>query len=271
MIVLVHEMWHGLTTLLFGAGLEEIIITWGESGETVVNNLEGSVAFLMAVSAGYLGSTLTGAILLNRGLSGKYERLTLLVFAGLVLYISLLFTRVGELAFGVGMAWSLVLFIPALASRFLSRIVLIVLGTLFVWYCLFDMFDFTRDIRQTDAGILAIYAAGQGWVENKAPGDLSALSYSVSIIWCLTMLLILYMNLKPVFRRPAPPATAAEAEPELEPGPQEFPGEVTPEIQDWFLSQGLGPDGQPLPPELLELQNNPLFLDGDMDDLKQGA
>ncbi len=250
LLVLIHEMWHGLAAMVSGAVLDKIILHAGESGETMVSHLNSKTGFLFTVSAGYIGSAITGALLLNRGLQASFERLTLLTFAGLLLYMSFLFTDVGKLAFYTGVGWSIVL-MPFAFSRRLARFALILMGTIFVWYCFYDMFDFTRDVRTTDAGILATYLSKQGIL--KSSPDSTIVAYTISVIWCIAVVACIALFLRPVFmRRPSPPPP-----PEAEPAsdiPEEFPGELTPQVQEWFLNRGLGPDGQPLPEELLALR-----------------
>ena len=92
LIVLVHEMWHGMAALVAGANLDEIVINLHESGETRVSGLYSQSGFILSVSAGYIGSTLTGALLVNRGLMGSLERVTLLTLAFILSYMSILFT-----------------------------------------------------------------------------------------------------------------------------------------------------------------------------------
>lgn len=254
LVVLVHEIWHGLAALLSGASIEEIILNHKEAGETLVSNLTGGSGFLFTVSAGYLGSAVSGALLLNRGLAGRYERLSLLAFSGLLFYMCFLFTRPAGTAFFVGLGWSFLLFFGALLGRVVSRYLLIALGAVFIWYCFFDMFDFTRNMAGTDAGILAEYMKTHAWFGLGATSDSLAVGTVISITWCILMALAIYRSVSP-FIRPTPAAPEPESAP-AEPPPEEFPGEVTPEIEIWLLKNGLGSDGKPLPQEILDLRNS---------------
>ncbi len=192
--VLVHEMWHGLSALLVGARLEEILLRTGESGETVVQGFSSLSGFLFSISAGYPGTALTGALMLNRGIKGQGERITLALFSLLLAYMSQLFTSSMGLAYLTGMGWAAVFLLLTLTGKKISRYALITLGTVLVWYSIYDIFDFTRDIAQTDAGILARYLSG-----SQESSAFPAVAYSVSFLWTLLILLILYLLLKPVF------------------------------------------------------------------------
>ena len=253
LVVLIHEMWHGFTALIAGASLDRITLNWEESGETVVSGLHSGGGFFISVCAGYLGSAFTGGALLNRGLHGRFERVTLLAFASLLLYMSFLFTDIGSVAFFTGSLWALLLFLP-LFSRIAARYCLVLLGTLFVWYCFYDMFDFTRDILKTDAGILANY------LRDGSPAladSLSARSLAliVSVLWCFIILTVIALLAYPALR-PLPSQVPPAPPPPVE-LIDEFPGELSEEVQDWFLRHGLGPDGQQLPQELFELKSAP--------------
>ena len=249
LVVLVHEAWHGFAALTSGALLNQMDITLDEWGETMVSGLTSSTGFLWTVSAGYLGSALTGALLLNRGLAGRNVRLTLIAFALLLGYMTYLFTTPGSTAFFTGLGWAAVLLLVCGGGEVIGELCLVVLGTLFAWYCVFDLFDFTRDVLQTDAGILARFIVANEWPLLGA-WPVSTLAVLASICWVAVMLTVLTLSVRHAMldRLPGPPV-ASEPEFETEAG---FPGEVTPEVQDWLLKNGFGLDGRPLPLELVD-------------------
>jgi hypothetical protein len=251
LVVLVHEMWHGVAALLSGAVLDQIDVNLAESGETLVSGLYSMPGFLFSVSAGYVGTALVGALLLARGLAGQWERVCLLIFAGLLMYMSYLFSSAGSVAFYAGLGWSVGLVLLGLLGRLSARLTLLVFGTIFLWYCFYDLFDFTRDIHRTDAGILARYIQARRWPLPGQWGD-GELAAAISVIWCLAMFAILAAVLGPVLREMlgATPTAAPDTAP-AEVGLPAFPGEVTPDVQEWLLMNGFGLDGRPLPPELL--------------------
>ncbi len=254
LVVLVHECWHGLVALFSGAVLDQIAVNFQESGETVVSQLYSTPGFVLSVSAGYAGTALTGALLLSRGLAGRLERTALFVFAGMLGYMSYLFTEVGSLAFFTGLGWAAGLAALGSFGRTGARFTLLIFGTLFLFYCFYDLYDFPRDLNATDAGILAKYIRANDWTYL---GDWheTDLAVAISIVWSVLMLTILGLVLAPVFQEmvsatpvpPVPPAPAPE-----EPPAGTFPGEMTPDVQEWLLFNGFGVDGRPLPPELLD-------------------
>ncbi|MCB1323790.1 MAG: M50 family metallopeptidase [Spirochaetales bacterium] len=247
LVVLVHETWHGFAALSSGALLSQMDITLDEWGETMVTGLTSTTGFVWTVSAGYLGSALTGAVLLNRGLAGRNVRLTLIAFSMLLGYMTYLFTAPGSTAFFTGLGWAAVLLLVCGGGEMIGEVCLVALGTLFAWYCVFDLFDFTRDVLQTDAGILARYIVASEWPVLGA-WPVGTLAVLASIFWVAVMLTVLGLSVRHAMldRLPGPPVAA---EPEPEPT---FPGEVTPEVQDWLLKNGFGLDGRPLPLELVD-------------------
>lgn len=250
LIVLVHEMMHGLFALIGGGQLEGIHINPEEAGETLVSGLDSFWGFLMTVSAGYIGSALIGALLLRRGLKGSGARGTLIMFALCLAAMSHLFTEQGSLAAYVGMGWAFGILLMILPGERAAGILLVVLGTLFVWYSFFDLFDFTAQVDSTDAGILAAYLdqrLGSGTGE-----PATGLAYAISAVWSVLIVAMILLVLRPLL------SSGESATPDAVPHPDDFappapafPGEITPEIADWLMQRGLGPDGEPLvpPPE----------------------
>ena len=243
LIVLVHEIWHGVFALLGGGQLEAIHIDAREAGETLVSGLDSFPGFVLTVSAGYIGSALVGALLLNRGLTEQWVRPTLTIFAVALAAMSHTFTEQGSLASYVGIGWSFAILLLMLPGKKPASVLLVVLGTLFVWYSFFDLFDFTDNVHATDAGILAAYLQRQYTPAEVRPA--TGLAYTISVIWSAMILGVMYLVLRPVLprmeRAPAPPP-----EPEPLPMDAQFPGEVTPEVAEWLMQRGYGPDGQPL-------------------------
>lgn len=251
LVVLVHECWHGIVAMFSGAVLDQIHVNFQESGETVVSQLYSTPGFVLSVSAGYAGTALTGALLLSRGLAGRLERTALFVFAGTLGYMSYLFTEIGSLAFFTGLGWAAGLAALGSFGRQGARFALLIFGTLFLFYCFYDLYDFPRDLHATDAGILAQYIRAKDWTYF---GDWNAtdLAVAISIVWSLLMFVILGLVLAPVFQEMIAPTPLPPAPAPAEPPAGTFPGEMTPDVQEWLLFNGFGLDGRPLPPELLD-------------------
>lgn len=215
LVVLVHEMWHGFIAMFAGAKLKTISLAAGESGSTLVTGLGAGWSFAASVSAGYLGSAFTGAVLLNRGLAHSMERITLAAFALWLWYMSSLFTDTGSTAFWTGIGWAACCLIVSVIGRMPSRILLVAVGTLFLWYCVYDLFDFSRDLRRSDAGILAQHLVRQGW---NLPGE--SLALTIVALWIAGMILITTVILFPALipNRPVPQPSPAPLEQNV-PGP----------------------------------------------------
>ncbi len=187
LVVLVHEIWHGLIALMGGALLEQIHIDMAEGGETLIAQIHSSALVILTVSAGYLGAAFTGALLLRIAFLGDWERCTLFIFAGLLAYISYLFTESGSLAFFVGLGWAGALCLFALSGTLAARLMLLFLGVFFTWYSLYDLLDFTRGEQQSDASILADYLREEGWsffqsIEKNRLTNAIALSWSAIVL-----------------------------------------------------------------------------------------
>ncbi len=234
LVVLVHEMWHGFVAMFAGAKLRTISLAAGESGSTLVTGLGAGWGFVASVSAGYLGSAFTGALLLNRGLAHNLERITLAAFALWLWYMSALFTDTGSTAFWTGIGWAALCLAVSVVGRVPSRILLVAVGTLFLWYCVFDLFDFSRDLRRSDAGILAQHLMKQGW---SLPGETLALT--IVALWISGMIVIAGVILFPALMPHRAPAQEApvNSTPNSNPMPHSEGGGVDPAFH--------GPGGDP--------------------------
>ena len=254
--VLLHELWHGLVALLSGADIETINLSVGETGKTFVTGLKSTTGFIFSVSAGYVGTAMTGALLLRKGMKGNSERLTVFILSIMLLYMSQLFTDYGKMAFFVGSGWAVFLFISFFAGKTVSRYILITLGTLFIWYSLYDMFDFTgMELKQSDAWILSTFLKKKGWPGFQREANVMEMAKLISIIWSTFMIcgtiLILWSALHPASLRTAQNVTNDKSVPDTNHNEATlpFPGEVSPEVAEWLLTRGVSPDGTPILPD----------------------
>ena len=196
LVVLVHEMWHGFLSLAAGVRLDSIEVSWNESGKTLVTGDFSNLGFVAAVSAGYIGCALTGAVLLRQSLVGRLERASLIVFAVLLIYFSWLFTSPLDTAFYTGIGYGLAFIVIAGLGEKPARGALTAIGVFFLFYSLFDLFDFTRDVDSTDAAILASYL-GSDALED---GSVGFTAVTVSVVWTAIILLQSYLVLAPAVR-----------------------------------------------------------------------
>lgn len=79
-----HEMSHGLVMLVTGNGLDRVVIYRDTSGLAHATDQAGPTALAFIASAGYMGTSLWGALLLVVTPTAKAARVALLVFAGLL-------------------------------------------------------------------------------------------------------------------------------------------------------------------------------------------
>lgn len=143
MVVLFHELSHGLMALATGGKVLNIVVTWEEGGfcET-----EGGIAALI-VSAGYLGSMFFGGLLLylsrfSSYVPGVYTILALTLTAAILTVLSDSFSR----SFATALA-AVFLLVGLLAPAMISALFLRVLGTV---SCLYSLFDIYGDVLAGD-------------------------------------------------------------------------------------------------------------------------
>ena len=142
MVVLFHEMSHGIVALASGGQVRSIMVTADEGGacETV-----GGVALLI-VSAGYLGSMFFGGLLLYlSNIRGSapivYTLLTLVLASAIMTVLHDPYSR----TFATALAGSFIC-IGLLAPNWVAVFFLRVLGTV---SCLYSMIDIYSDILAT--------------------------------------------------------------------------------------------------------------------------
>ncbi len=143
MVVLFHEMSHGIVALASGGKVLNIGITADEGGFC---ESDGGVTLLI-VSAGYLGSMLTGGLLLYlsriRGcVAGVYILLTLTLTAAIFTVLHDSYSR----TFATSLAGSFIV-LGFLVPGLLGALFLRLLGTV---SCLYSIFDIYWDILATD-------------------------------------------------------------------------------------------------------------------------
>ena len=79
-----HEMSHGLLMLVTGNGLDRVVIYRDTSGLAHATDRAGPMALALIAAAGYMGTSLWGALLLVVTPTAKRARVALLVLAGLL-------------------------------------------------------------------------------------------------------------------------------------------------------------------------------------------
>jgi hypothetical protein len=139
LVVLFHELSHGLAAVVTGGGIDRIEISFEQGG---VCTTRGGSRFII-LNAGYLGSLFWGCALLVAGARTRHDRLWVgllgtILFAVTLLYVRSVFGFVYGLAAGaalIGIAW--------LLPNVVSDILLAVLGMV---SCLYAIWDIGSDI-----------------------------------------------------------------------------------------------------------------------------
>ena len=174
LVVFLHETWHAVAALATGGTVEEIRVWHDQSGVTLFRG--GN--YVIAASAGYVGSALTGAALLWASARPRFAPWVLGGLGGLVVLMTLLYVPYANL---FGFSFGLVTggFLLLVASKRADALVLAVMG-LAVMCCLYSIYDFADyllgDPHRTDAGLLAQHLG--------AP----VLAYPIGIVWSLVSL-----------------------------------------------------------------------------------
>lgn len=153
LVVLLHEVSHGLAAVLTGGSIERIELSADEGGLCVTR---GGSRFL-TLSAGYLGSLAWGALLLVLGARTRLDRplvaaLGLGLLAVTLLYVRSVFGFAYGLAAGAGLV-GMALVLPGAVSDLLLR----VLGVVSCLYVVRDIASdlLLRDVPGSDANALA--------------------------------------------------------------------------------------------------------------------
>ena len=152
-VVLLHELSHGLAAVLTGGSIVEISISPQQGGLAITR---GGSRFI-TLTAGYLGSLLLGMALLFAALRSKADRAVVAGMGLLLLGVSALYLReLFALVFCVGLAAVLLAMARWLDHR-ANDLALRVIGLTSMIYVPFDIFSDTiaRSHLQSDAWMLA--------------------------------------------------------------------------------------------------------------------
>lgn len=153
-VVLLHELGHGLATIMTGGVVRAIAITPDQGGVCLCAGGNR----LVSLSAGYLGSLALGALILEGALT-RAERprvITALLGAGTIIITALAVRNVFGMLFGAGFGFGLVIvarYLPLKAST-------VLLTALGLTSCLYAILDIKSDVldrpwARSDAAMLA--------------------------------------------------------------------------------------------------------------------
>jgi len=141
LVVLMHESGHAAASLLVGGSVKSIVVMPNEGGLTQSLIPATMLRRIIVSSGGYVGSTISGCVLLLVAARSKEARWPLLALAGwttalIVLWVRDLFTL------GFALAWTLLLVAAArFAPPLLRRGLLVFTATFSALYAIFDIKD----------------------------------------------------------------------------------------------------------------------------------
>jgi Peptidase M50B-like len=158
LVVLMHESGHAAATLLVGGSVERIQVRPDEAGLTVGRIVPSLWRQIVVSSAGYVGSTVSGCVLLWIAARSRAGRWPLVALAAWTAVIAVLWVRdqftlvfVGGAAFVLGL-------VARYGPSLLRRGLLVFLATFSVSYALYDIEDDLLHLAsrgRSDADVLA--------------------------------------------------------------------------------------------------------------------
>jgi hypothetical protein len=159
LVVLMHESGHAAAALLSGGSVRQIVVDPREGGYTMSLIPPGLWSQIVVSSAGYLGSTVSGCVLLLLAARSKSGRWPLVALAGWTAVVAALWVRDPFTLFFVAGASLALALVARFGPSLLRRGLLVFLGTFSVSYALYDIRDdllhFGSASVQSDADALA--------------------------------------------------------------------------------------------------------------------
>lgn len=158
LVVLIHESGHALAAVAVGGTVESITIDTLEGGLCQFRYQPTFLREVITSSAGYLGSALSGALLLIAALRFKGGKWVLAFLSAVLVFVTVFWARS---LFTIGVALGMATLLGLMARFFpadLSQLVAVFLGVFNSLYALFDLRDdlWSAERRAgTDAAILA--------------------------------------------------------------------------------------------------------------------
>jgi hypothetical protein len=158
LVVLMHESGHAAATLLVGGSVDRIQVRPDEAGLTLGRIVPSLWRQIVVSSAGYVGSTVSGCVLLwiaARSRAGRWPLIALAAWTGLV---AVLWVRDGFTLLFVGGAAFVLGLVARYGPSLLRRGLLVFLATFSVSYALYDIEDDLLHLAsrgRSDADVLA--------------------------------------------------------------------------------------------------------------------
>jgi hypothetical protein len=141
LVVLMHESGHAAATLLVGGSVDRIAVDPNQGGVTFSRYSPSLLREIVISSAGYVGSTVSGCVLLWVAARAKEGRWPLIALAGWCGLVTVLYVRDGfTLVFVGGCALALGL-VARFGPAWLRRGLLVFLAVFSCSYALYDIRD----------------------------------------------------------------------------------------------------------------------------------
>lgn len=184
LVVLMHESGHAAATLLTGGFVDQIRISPDQGGVTLSRYVPSLWRAVVISSAGYVGSTVSGCVLVWLAARTRTGRWPLVALAAWCALVALLYVRDGfTLFFTFGCALAMLL-LARFGFDWLRRAVLVFLGAFSVCYALYDIRDDLLHLSSsglTDADALARLTYVPAVVWGIAWGALSLLLVALTL------------------------------------------------------------------------------------------
>jgi len=141
LVVLMHESGHAAATLLVGGSVDRIQVAANEGGFTLSRYAPSLWRQIVVASAGYVGSTVSGCVLLWIAARSRGARWPLFALAAWTGSVALLLVRDAFTVVFVGGAALVLALIGRFGPALLRRALLVFLATFSVSYALYDIKD----------------------------------------------------------------------------------------------------------------------------------
>jgi hypothetical protein len=240
--VLLHESFHALIGLILGGTDISISLSSLESGTTTISNLS-NFAIPFVVSAGYIGTILVGGFLLRVGFQFFQAQVYTFIAGNWIMITGIFLLKPDNFFFKFSLTLGLIFIIISILSRLYSSLLLIILSITLLTYGIYDISDILFNPEITDAGILAKYLLGNGFLG----GNFKNIAFNIGITWYILNIFIIIYFMKFLFFGDKTGDFRIDRMIEMVNN-----GNVPKDVANWFLEKGKDLDGNPIPLEKID-------------------
>ncbi len=240
--VLLHESFHALIGLILGGTDISISLSSLESGTTTISSLS-NFAIPFVVSAGYIGTILVGGFLLRVGFQFFQAQVYTFIAGNWIMITGIFLLKPDNFFFRFTLSLGLIFIIISLLSRLYSSLLLIFLSITLLTYGIYDISDILFNPEITDAGILAKYLLGNGFLG----GNFKNIAFNIGITWYILNIFIIIYFMKFLLFGDKTGDFRIDRMIEMVNN-----GNVPKDVANWFLEKGKDLDGNPIPLEKID-------------------